>query len=99
MLGIPSQVRNELHTGGSRSDERDTLVGELVQAASGVSAGVVVVPAGRMENASLEILEPGDPGQLRSVVRALRHDDEAGADVVAAVGGQPPAVDRLVPPH
>ena len=45
----------------------------------------------------VEVLDPGDARQLRPVVGALRHHDEAGADVVAAVGGHPPALDRLRP--
>ena len=45
----------------------------------------------------LEVLDAGDAGELRAVERARGHHDEAGPDVVAAVGGDPPAVDLVVP--
>src|SRR5882757_5711462 len=99
VLGIPTQMRYELHTGGPRADERNTLVTKLVQSAAGISAGVLIVPARRVEDVSLEVLDPRDAGQLRPVVRAGGQDHEAGSDVVAAVGVQPPALDRFVPAH
>ena len=52
MLGIPAEMRHQLDTGGTGSDEGDTLVRELVQPAVGISAGVVVVPARRVEYVS-----------------------------------------------
>ncbi len=99
MLGISAEVRNQLHTGGTCSDEGDTLVAQLVQSAAGISAGVLVVPARRVEHVPLEVLDPRDAGQLRPVVRTSGQYHEAGPDVVAAVGVQPPAIDRFVPAH
>src|SRR5262249_23081425 len=43
------------------------------------------------------ILDPWDARQLRPVEGASRQDDEAGTDVVAAIGADPPALERLVP--
>ena len=40
---------------------------------------------------------PGDARQLRLAPEPERHDDETGADVVAAVRADPPARDRFVP--
>ena len=42
-----------------------------------VAAGVVVVPARRVEAVPLEVLDTGDAGQLRAVERAGGHHDEA----------------------
>src|SRR5690349_10510086 len=99
MLGVSAEMRNELHACGTRSNERDALVRQLVQATVGIAAGVVIVPTCRVKDVSLEIPDAWDIGQLGPVVRTLSHDHESGPDVVAAVGGQPPALDALVPPH
>ena len=97
LLGISAEVRNQLHAGRAGADERDTLVRQLVQAAARVAAGVVVIPARGVEDVALEVLDAGDAGQLRPVVRALRHDHEAGPDVVTAVGADPPALESTRP--
>ena len=97
VLGIPAEVRHELYAGGARADERDALVGELVQSAGGVPAGVVIVPTRRVEAVSFEVLDSRDAGQLRPVERTRPHHDEASANVVVAVGADPPALDLLVP--
>src|SRR5262249_35222875 len=44
-------------------------------------------------------LDAGDARQLRSIQGTARHDHEARADVVAAVGAEPPALDLLVPAY
>ena len=46
---------------------------------------------------SPKVLEARDARQFRPVERARRHHHESGADVVAAVGADPPAFDLLVP--
>src|SRR5271166_4976285 len=50
-----------------------------------------------METMALEVLDPRDAGQLRPVEGTRRHHHEAGADVVTAVGADPPTLDRLIP--
>src|ERR1700756_1296684 len=99
VLGIPAQVRNQLYACRAGADKRDTLVMQLVQTAVSIPPCVVVVPTGRVEHMALEILDPWDTGQLRSVEVALRHDDEAGTNVVTAIRTQPPAFDRFIPAH
>ncbi len=102
LLGIPAEMWHQLDAGSPRADECHPLVGQLVQAAAGIPAGVVVIPARGMERvtASVQVLlDTGDTGQLGLVVRAVRHHHEPRADVVTAVGGQPPALDLLVPAH
>lgn len=93
---------NQLHAGRPGADQRHAFVRELVQATVGAPAGVVVVPAGGVEHMAREVLDAGDTGQLRAVVRALRHDDEPRPDLVTAVGGDQPAFGSVVPlqfPH
>src|SRR5258705_6222234 len=91
VLGIPTQMRYELHTGGPRADERNTLVNKLVQSAAGISAGVLIVTARRVEDVSLVVLDARDAGQLRPVVRAGGQEFETRSGVVYPDSGQPPA--------
>ena len=100
MLGISAEVRNQLHARGAGSDERDALVRQLVQPAVGVAAGVVVVPARRVEDVPLEVLDPGDAGQLRAgctspAVMTTKRARMSSPRLVL----DPPALDRLVPAH
>ncbi len=100
VLGIATEVRYQLDARGTGSDECDALVRQLGQAAVGVSAGVVVVPTGGVEHVptgGLVLLDARDSGKFRAVVRALSHHDEASADVVSAVGADPPALGGVVP--
>jgi hypothetical protein len=46
---------------------------------------------------SLEAGDPGNAGQLRTVVGTDGHDQKTGADVVALVSRNAPALARLVP--
>ena len=97
LLGAGAEVRHALHRGGARADDADALVGEPVEAAVGVAAGVVVVPAARVERVALERLDAGDARQLRPVQRPVRHHDEPRAHRVAAVGRDDPATVGVVP--
>src|SRR5690606_19358300 len=97
VLGRSGDVRNDLDPAGAGADHRDLLAGQSVQAALHGAAGVGVVPARAVEGVATELADTGDAGQFRLVERALGHDDESGADVVAAVGADPPALAVLVP--
>src|SRR3984893_16762527 len=102
MLGVPAEVRNELNPGGAGADECYALVRQLVQSAARVSPGVLVVPTRRVAAVPLEVFDARNAGQFRRVVRAVRHHNEAGPDIVGAVRLDPPAVDGVVPaqrPH
>src|ERR1700704_6915157 len=77
VLAIPTQVWNQLHTGRARAHKRDTLVTQLVQSATSISAGVLVVPARRVEDVPLEVLDSRDAGHLWPVVRTSGQDHEA----------------------
>lgn len=97
VLGVSGQERDDLDRGGAGADDGDALVGELVQVAAAVAAGVVVVPPRRVERVALEVLDPRNAGQFGPVEGARRQHHEPGADVVAAVGADSPALDLLVP--
>ena len=61
------------------------------------AAGVLVVPASSMENLAFEVVDPGDARQFRHVEHAAGHDHEAGANVIAAIGADPPALESSRP--
>ena len=68
VLGISAEVRNQLYAGGPGSDQRDPLVSQLVESAAGIPAGVVVIPARRVEHVPLEVLDSRDTGKLGPIV-------------------------------
>ena len=73
-LHAPCELRDALHGGRAGADDRNPLVTESIhRRAVGVAAGVVVVPAARVERVALERLEPGDARQLRHVERPGTH--------------------------
>src|SRR5262245_24863825 len=92
-----ADVRHGLNRRRSRPDDRHALVGELVEAAGGVSARVLVVPAARVKDMPLEVVDPRDGGQLGTVEGAAAHDDESSFELVAAIGLDRPAPGALVP--
>src|SRR5690606_24784939 len=88
---------NDLEAGGAGPDDTDALVMELRQVAGGVATGVVVLPAGAVEGASLEVLDPRDAWQLRTAEDAALGDDEPRTERVAVRGLDDPAGVVLVP--
>src|SRR3954451_5986901 len=68
VLGISTEVRNQLYAGGAGADECDPLVSELVQSTAATPAGVVVIPACRVEHVPLEVLDSRDTGKLGPVI-------------------------------
>lgn len=57
-------MRHDLDGGRTGADERDTLVGELVEAAVRGAAGVGVVPAAGVERVPGEGLDARDAGKF-----------------------------------
>src|SRR3954468_173578 len=68
VLGISAEVRNQLYASGAGADECDPLVSQLVQSPAGIPAGVVVIPACRVEHVPAEVLDSRDTGKLGPVV-------------------------------
>ena len=90
-------MRDALHGGGAGADDADDLVGEAGEVALRRAARVGVVPAAGVERVALERLDAGDARELGTVEGAVRHDHEAGAHAIAAVGGDDPAEGFVVP--
>src|SRR4029079_13138052 len=97
LLGTATEVRHQLDAGRAGADQCDALVRQFVQSAVRVTTGVVVIPSRGVEHMAGEVFDAGDAGQLRAVVRALRHDDESRPDLVAPVGADLPALRWFVP--
>src|SRR5277367_536958 len=97
MRGGCADMGHALYRARAGSDDRDALVGKLVEVSVVVAAGVPVIPSAGVEGVPLEILEAGNTGQLRTTGRPGRRDDEARLHRVVAVGADDPAFDRLVP--
>ena len=74
-----------------------TLSARPVRGSSGPAAGVLVVPPRRVERAPGEVLHARDGGQLHEVEDPDGEDVPAAADLVAAVGADPPPGRVLVP--
>ncbi len=84
-------VRDELHRGSARADDRDALAVQRVG----------VVPLGGVEHRPPEVLEAGDLGSRRLAQRPHRGDDRLGDDGTLR-GLHPPALVRIDPgrrPH
>src|SRR5215469_8654959 len=90
-------MRYTLNGGGSGSDASHPLVFQFVQTSSGISTGVVIVPAAGVESVPFEFLDPRNSRQFRLVERTARHDHEARRERIAAIGGDGPAGGIIVP--
>src|SRR6266436_1372270 len=66
---VLAEMRDALDRGRAGPDDADALVPQLVQAAGGIAAGIVIVPAARVEGVSLEFLDPGYGRELGPVKR------------------------------
>src|SRR5713226_8398882 len=90
-------MRHALNRGRPGANDSDAFVRKLVQAARGITAGVVVVPATGVEGMPLELLDPGDRGELGPVQGPARHDHKARLEDVTSVSADGPAACLIVP--
>ena len=97
LLCVASQVGHGLDRRRAGADHADALVGELREAARRVAAGVLIVPAARMERMPLEFAESRNAGQLRLRIGAVGHTDEPCADPVVPGRCDGPSLRRFVP--
>ena len=97
MFGVLAEEGHDLDGGGSGADDGDAFVRKLVQSAGGVSAGVLIVPARGVKAVAGEVVDSWDARELRTVVGSGSHDQKAGAELVAAIRADPPALDRRIP--
>ena len=97
LLARFAEIGDRLHRARARADDRNALVGESGEATHGVAFGIFIIPARGVECVTLEGGGAGDAGKLRPAEDATRHAQEAGADLVAAIGCNDPTAGRLVP--
>ena len=97
VLGRLGQRRHALDAARPGADEGDDLVRQAGERLVRAAAGVLVVPPRRVERAPGEVLHARDGGQLHQVEDPDGQHVPAAADLVAAVGVDPPAGCVLVP--
>ena len=91
-------MRDALDRGRPRPDDGDPLVGQAIhRRAVMVAAGVGVVPAAGVEGVAFEVVDAGDPWQLRDVQRSRPDTHELGSELVSPVRPHDPAAARSVP--
>ena len=91
------QRRHALDAARPGADEGDDLVRQAGEGLVRPAAGVLVVPPRRVERAPGEVLHARDGGQLHEVEDPDGQHVPAAADLVAAVGADPPPGRVLVP--
>ncbi len=91
------QGRHALDAGRPGAHEADHLVRQTGEGLVRPAAGVAVVPPRRVERAPGKVLHTRDGGQLQEVEDPDGQHVPAAADVVAAVGVDPPPGGVLVP--
>ena len=99
LLRVFADERHALNGRCTGADDRNALVGELRQPAVVVAAGVVVIPARRVERVPFEIGDAGNARQLRPVRGSGRLNDELRADAVVAIRRHLPAARVVEPFH
>src|ERR1700757_4045282 len=92
-----TKVRDALNRRRTSADDPDPFVVQLGQAARGIAAGVVVIPAARMKGMAFEVLDPGDRGKVGPIERSARHHDESRPEDVVAIGSNRPSRGGFVP--
>src|SRR5689334_15409408 len=90
-------MRYALNRGRPGTDYAHALIGELMEAAGGVPARVVIVPTTGVESVSLKLLDPRDPGELGPIQRSARHDHKTRLKQITAIGRDCPAFLFVVP--
>src|SRR5260370_17570800 len=90
-------MRDALNRGRPGANDSDAFVRKPVQAARGIAAGVVVVPATGVEGMPLELLDPEDRRELGPVQGPTRHDHKARLEDVTSVSADGPAACFIVP--
>src|SRR5882757_862034 len=88
---------NALNRGSACSNDTDTLVGQTHQAASLITAGVLIVPTAGMETLACEGRDAGNTRELRLAENTRGYDREARGDAVIAVGRRDPARGLRIP--
>ena len=83
-----SQLRNDLHTGGTGSDDCRPAAGKRK----------AVIPGGGVQDASGERLDTGDIRRARLAQEAGRGDQELRAQRLTTGNGNPPDLSIVVPP-
>ena len=91
------QRRHALDAGRPRAEEADNLARQAREGLVRAAAGVLVVPSRRVKRAPGEVLHAGDGRQLQEVEDPDAQHVPAAADLVAAVGADPPPGRALVP--
>ena len=89
--------RHALDAAGPGADECDDLVLQTGEGFVRTATGVPVVPPGRVERASGELLHARDGGQFHEVEDSDGQHVPSAADLVASVGADPPPGFLLVP--
>src|SRR5579863_4756105 len=97
LLGVLAQMRDALDRGRARPDDSHAFVSELMQAAGGIAAGIVIIPAAGVERMPLELLDPRNRRELGPIQRTARHDYVARGENIAAIGFDRPALFLIVP--
>src|SRR6185437_757787 len=90
-------MRHALDRGRAGPDYTHPLVLQFVQAAGGVAARILIVPATRMERMPPEFLDPRDCRELGPIQRTTRHDHIARLEDIAAIRPDRPAPLLIVP--
>src|ERR1035441_659614 len=91
-------MRHALHRCRTGADDGNPLVREFVQGgAEGIAAGVVVVPAARVETMAWERLNARDARKFRDVERPGAHRNELGGEEIAPVRPDYPTRRWLLP--
>ena len=98
VAGRRRQRTQALDAGGAGPDERHDLIAQLGHGLARCAAGVAVVPAGRVERPTLEVLHARDGGQLEQVEDPDRQHVVATRHLVAAVGADLPPSGSVIPP-
>ncbi len=99
LLGRLAQVGDALHRGSAGADNPDSLVFQTVEAAPGIAASVVIVPAAGVKCMTLELANTGNAWEFGTIQGAVDHDDEARLYFVIAIGVDGPAPGVFIPDH
>ena len=86
-----------MNGGGAGTDHRHPLVGQLVQTARGIAAGVIVIPPAGVKAVALERLDAGDARQLGAAGGAQRHHHKPRLHLIVAIGAHDPAFLVFIP--
>ena len=95
--GPLAQMRNALHTCGTRTNNTNLFVFQFFKTTTGITTRIVIVPAAGVKRVSFEAINTRNTRQLGSVQWTISHGHISRAHSVATISAYNPILFFFIP--